>query len=153
MTEPLTSQEICELLDGYRPDRYDPEDKTWMEPVIDKVAAEIDAYEARRQAASQRVSNSEGLATRRTNQMIREAFTTGEWPLGWMDALSWPLAVNGHLRVRLGAASADDLAEFAVVERRNAAHDFAVRNETCEAAEAFAERIKSEGVTLLRELS
>ena len=153
MNDPLTSQEICDLLDGYRPDRYDPEDKSWMDPVIEKVAAEIDAYEARRQAASQRVANSEGIATRRTNQMLREVVKTGEWPLGWMDAQSWPLAIDGHLRVTLRSATDDDLTLFASVERRNAAADFTTRNETCTAAETLAARIKSSGVRMLGQLS
>lgn len=152
MTTPTAREMIPELLDRHRPDRYDPNDHSWQDPVIYLVAAEITSTEARQIAAARLVSTAEATATRRTNQMLREVLASGEWPLAWMDALSWPLAVDDHERVALRAATVDDFERFANRERRAAANDFASRNASCEGALHIADLMRENGSRVAADL-
>ncbi len=149
MTEPTAREQLQTLLDLHRPDRYDPTDRSWQAPIVDLVAEELTAAEARAIAADRIVSRAEAEATKRTNRLLREIASSGEWPLGWLDALSWPLAVHDGERVALRAATPDDLANFANRERRSAANDFAQRNLTCEGALLLAERMTAQGADLV----
>lgn len=151
-TEPSAREQIQSLLDAHRPDRYDPADHDWRRPVVGLIAAEITVEEAKLVAAERLVSNAEATATKRTNRMLREIADSGNWPLDWLGAMDWPLAVDDNLRVALRAATVDDLKHFAERERRAAANDFAARNAACEGALAVAEAMGQQGVLVASEV-
>lgn len=138
MTEPTAREMIPALLDRCRPDRYDPSDKGWQTPVIEQVAFEIPAAEARSIVATSMVAKAEGTATKRTNRLLREIAQTGGWPLDWFEAMAWPLALDDHERVTLRAARPVDLDRFALRERKAAQVDFTSRNAACEGAAFIA---------------
>lgn len=146
ITDPTVRDQIPTLLDHHRPDRYDPTDKSWQEPVVDMVASEIDELEARQLAAERIVSLAEAAATRRTNKLLREISQEGAYPLDWLTAHAWPLAVGESERVALRAATAADYRRFAQRERRAAANDFAARNDACEGAEKMADLLDEHSV-------
>lgn len=153
MTDPTAREMIPALLDQHRPDRYDPEDHSWQQPVIERVAFDITAAEARQMAAAKLVSNAEATATKRTNRLLRDITSAGTFPLGWFDALAWPLAVDDHERVALRAAIANDFVRFANRERRAAANDFSARNDTCEGAQFVADYMAEHGIEFASDIS
>lgn len=142
---------IDSALDAARPDRYHPGDADWFAAIIDIVAAEIPDDDARRKVARDIVVRREAEATKRTNKVLREIVATSQLPLDWMDLQRWPLGV-GEERVALGACMADDFREFANIERRRAANEFATRNESCEGAVFMADLIEDKGVTFAADL-
>lgn len=153
MTQTTARDRISELLDQYRPDRYDPADKSWQEPVRQMVAAEMDINEALAIAAARLVSTADATATKQTNKMLREIAETGEWPLDWMCCLAWPLAIDENERVAIRAATSDDFRRFANRERRAASLDFVSRNQSCEGALEVAGRMEAQQVRFGRQLS
>lgn len=142
---------IDQALDAGRPDRYQPGDEGWLDPIIDAIAADIPDAEARRRVARDIVVRREAEATKRTNRVLREVVATGQLPLDWMDIQRWPLGV-GEFRVALGACMADDFRDFANIERRRAANEFATRNESCEGAIFLADLIDDKGVVFASDL-
>lgn len=152
MIEPTAREMIPALLDRYRPDRYDPADKAWQDPVIEQVAFDISAAEARQMAATKLVSVAEATATRRTNALLREIAKTGEWPFEWFESMAWPLAVDDSERVAVRAAHPEDFRRFAGRERRAAARDFTSRNDACEGAEFVADFMFDHGYVLAAEI-
>ena len=151
VTDP--DMDINVLLDHYRPDRYDPNDHSWMDPVIDIVADHMSEYEARQIASSHKVSNKEAVATRQTNRLLRAIASSGELPMEWLGSMAWPLAVDDDLRVSLRAATADDFRLFAQRERRAASLDFTARNASCEGALVIAEAMDTSGATVAADLA
>jgi plasmid replication initiation protein len=152
-TEPTAREMIPALLDRYRPDRYDPADKSWQTPVCEMVAADLDIAEALSIAASRLVSTADATATKRTNALLREIAKSGQVPLEWLDAMSWPLAVDDNERVSVRAATADDFRRFANRERRAASLDFTSRNSSCEGALHVAEQMEASGAVFARDLT
>lgn len=148
MPDQTDAQWIRDLLDHARPDTYTSGEKGWMDEVIDQVSDKIDPALATKLAAKQMVRRIEGDATKATNKFLRSLAESGELPLDWMDAESWPLAVNGDTRVALRAVTQADLAEFATVERRAASLDFTSRNAACEGALRLADWLGTDGVGL-----
>ena len=138
----VNGDKIREMLDQVRPDRYETSDRGWQSSVVDFVADNMSASDAKTIAAVKIVGTAESVATRRTNKMLREIAEGGEKPLGWLDAMRWPLATDDNRRVALGAATSADLELFANRERRAAANEFASRNLACEGALKLAEDLK-----------
>ena len=151
--EPTARDMIPSLLNRVRPDRYDPTDKEWMHSVIAQVAEEITADEARRIAATREVVVAEASATRRTNRLLRDIAQNGSWPLDWLDALAWPLAVSDSERVALRATTAQDLTLFATRERTAADTDHHSRLLTVDGAEIVAGLLERQGVLFTRDLT
>lgn len=152
ITEPTAREMIPALLDRCRPDRYDPADKTWQVPVIERVACEISMAEARQIAAGKLVSVAEATATKRTNRLLREIADCGSWPLDWFEAMAWPLALDENERVSLRAAGSDDFTRFANRERRAASLDFTSRNATCEGALFIADYMAEHGIEVAADI-
>lgn len=145
------NETIDDRLNLARPDRYEPGDESWLQSIIDDIANEIPSYDARQRVARDIVIRREAEATKRTNRVLRDVIRSGQLPFDWFDIRRWPLGV-GDQRVALGACTSDDFREFANIERRRAANDFATRNESCEGAEFLAELIDDKGVTFADEL-
>lgn len=140
------------LLAERRPDRYEPEGGgEWLDEIADEIASKIPAATAQQHLASTLVQRREGVKTQRANRIIRDIGRTGQQILGWLDAMSLPLAVAKE-RVAMRALTNSDLDQFAIDERRTAANDFATRNETCEAAEWLASRMRIDGAVFLADL-
>lgn len=144
-------EQINDMLDLCRPDRYEQGEYGWLDPVIADIAALIPPADAQLRAARDIVVRKEGDATKRTNRLLREVVSTGQVPLDWMDLLSSPLAV-GDERVALRACTPDDFRRFAAKERRAAANEFASRNDSCEGALFLADLIEDKGLTFAADI-
>lgn len=143
---------IDERLDALRPDRYQPgEGADWLAPIIEEVASTYTADEARIRIAADVVMQRETVAMKRTNRVLRDMLKSGQFPIDWMDIHRWPLGC-GEWRVALGSCRTVDLREFATVERRRAAKDFATRNESCEGAEWLADLVADKGLLVVDDL-
>ncbi len=136
----VTDKQLGELIDQWladaRPERYDDEDKDWMDPVIEKAKRALLQYrttdEAIADAAKRRVREREGQAVKRTHSELRKIAEHGSLPLGWGDGDDWkilyydmlhlPLKI-GSGRVRLGAASPTDLEQWQVENYREEDED------------------------------
>ena len=141
---------IDELLAEQRPDRYEPSEASWLDSVADQVKDLVPPKHAVFQLARTIVGNRERGKTQRTNKILRDAHTSEQFPGDWLKTLHLPLAV-GKERVALRACTADDFRNFANQERRVAGKDFAVRNESCEAAEWVADQMDVNDWTFGRE--
>lgn len=126
--------DLNQLIDGWlnetRPERYDSRDKDWwMEVVYEKTAAVLREHPPDTVAldrARQLVRRREGDAGRRAYLFLKGILIDGQPPLGW-DGVSddWkalcggdlklPLRI-GHARVRVGAASPDELSKWIIAE-------------------------------------
>lgn len=135
---------VDELLADRRPDRYDDGSAEWLDDIAAEVAPLIPEDDARYRAASMIVRRREGEKTKSANKLLREIYDSKQFPLGWLDYCSLPIAV-GKERVALRAVTSADLRQFANDERRTAANDFSTRNATCEAAEWIADVMDSNG--------
>lgn len=135
-----------------RPDRYQPGDADWLDPIVHEIAGQIPADDARLRVARDVVTRREAEAMKRTNRVLRHIVQTGQFPIDWLDMQRWPLGC-GEWRVTLGACMALDLREFAHVERRRAAADFAARNESCQGAERLAQMIDDGDVLFVADLT
>jgi hypothetical protein len=142
------NEHIDELLATHRPDRYDAADKSWRDPVYAAVGKLIPTREAIAVAAQQIVDQRETQATKRANRLLRKIGQDKQWPLDWMDCGDMPISVGGE-RICLRAAQPEDLQQWAIDERRDAAQDFAARHQACEGAEWLAGAMRVEGYQLL----
>lgn len=133
------------MLDQCRPDRYDVGDNTWRLQVYADVEARLPVRRAIAIAAQQIVDQREGIATRVANGLLRKIGETKQWPFDWMDAAERPLSI-GRERVKLTAATAEDLQQWAIDERRDAAQDFAARSAACDGAEWAAKNMATAGL-------
>jgi hypothetical protein len=125
---------IDELLTFSRPERYDADDKIWMDPVVDeirdKLIERMDPRQVAADNAQRRVYAREGGATRRTNKILRSIAETHQLPLGWGDGPMWmemlrdiirlPLSID-RKRVRFGAMGPNDWEQWELQHRREAA--------------------------------
>lgn len=132
--ETVTDKELNQLIDDLlaqaRPERYDADEKEWMESVVAPVRKELQrqksADDVALDAAKRRVYQREGLATKRTNKILRDIAETGQLPIGWgegdwlaflFDILHLPMSI-ARRRVRFGAASAADLVAWELESAR-----------------------------------
>lgn len=131
------------LLSEARPERYDAGDCSWREGVYAEVAKLIDVKAAAAVAAKQFVDSREIKATRRANKRLRWMGINSSWPTDWSDDVDGrhPISV-GEKRVTLAAATAKDLSEWAIEERRRAGRDFAARTWACDGAEWAAAQMQ-----------
>lgn len=136
----ITDKQLGQLIDEWlaeaRPERYDEDEKEWMEPVDDKAREALLRYRTADQAitdaAKRRVRAREGLAVKRTHSWLRNIAETGQLPLWWgedddwkrlyREELSLPLKIAGK-RVRLGVASFNDLEQWESENRREQDED------------------------------
>lgn len=128
------------LVDGWlndaRPERYEYRERDdWMEEVYEKTAALLEERPPReiaRGSARALVRQREGKAGERAFRFVRTLLVDGQAPLGW-DGYSddWRALCAGDLRlplniantrVRIGAATPDELKEWITVQldRQNA---------------------------------
>jgi hypothetical protein len=131
VTDKQLGQLIDEWLADARPERYDEDDKDWMDPVIKKARKALLQYRTTDQAitdaAKRRVREREGQAVKRTHNELRKIAEHGALPLGWGDGDDWkklfaellhlPLKIGGQ-RVRLGVASPTDLDQWQIENLR-----------------------------------
>jgi hypothetical protein len=153
---------ISELLDQYRPQRYDPDDKRWQGPVEDAYRDRLaNRPEAVRTALDKLVERSvrqvEGLASRRVNNMLR-LLSEGRDALGgeefWPDAcrpyLPAPIAfehrkltkgktIKQRIRVRFAAMTPTDWTELYETSAKESD------------ARASAEKQAREGILIIRD--
>lgn len=137
-TDKQLNHNIDEALAKARPERYQADDKDWMDDVIESVRQEL-AERARddmvKDEARRRVYRREAQATKRTNRILRDIDATGQLPLGWGDGDMWrkllfellhlPLSIGG-IRVRFGVAGVNDWEQWLLEsarqrDKRNAA--------------------------------
>jgi RimJ/RimL family protein N-acetyltransferase len=146
VTDELSSR-IDRLLIEHRPDRYETADRSWMDPVVAAIAPDIPEAEMRILHAEKLVRDREAKATTTANRLIRDMWKTKQPPLewDWMDAMSYPVSISKEWRIALRALTPGDLVDFANYERKAAATEFVTRNETCDAAEFFAEEMQARG--------
>ena len=169
-------QRAAELLDEFRPDRYvvsdttedlddeeqeNHEDTRWLDDLATALAPQLPDQQIKKLYARQVLGRMEADALRRGNKHLRAFFLEQQPQLGWLEQLNYPIQVVQRIsrpgervrvrreRVRLGAMTSHDLRAFAIEERRNAGRDFATRNETCEAAEYFADRLDQTASTTI----
>jgi len=136
MPEPTASQMIRSWLDEDRPDRYDVDDRSWMQSVVERVALEIPAAEARQRAARQQVEAVETAALRNVGRFLREI--VGEqmsFPLDEFHALRRaPIAVDRIQRVALAAMRATDWRTYGNKNKDEAQRDYDARMDAVAAA-------------------
>lgn len=140
LDESVTDKQLSHLIDVWladaRPERYAGEDREWMQPVFDKARDALLQCQTREQAiadaARRRVRAREGQAVKRTHKELRSIAETGQLPLGWGEGDDWkkchfellqlPLKIAGE-RVRLGAASGEDLTQWQLENSREGNED------------------------------
>jgi hypothetical protein len=105
-------QHIADMLNQYRPDRAAADERGWRDPVYAWAEANMPA-DARTVAfvAAAEVDNAESRATTAGNKILR-AFQQGQAPLSWDMVGPYPVVV-GKLRIRLDAATPEDLEDAA----------------------------------------
>lgn len=124
------THDIDEALARVRPERYDADDKEWMDEVVESVRAALAQRaqdEVLRDVARRRVYRREAEATKRTNRILRDIDETGQLPIGWGEGGTWrdfffdllhlPLSI-ARKRVRFGVASASDLEQWELESAR-----------------------------------
>lgn len=152
---------IDQLLAERRPDRYGPNDMSWLDEIGEEINGGMTELEARQIATRTLVRQRETQKIRQGNRVLREMFKAhndGQDELDeleWMTSIQLPIVV-GDQRVALRAVTADDLEDFANEEERRANVDHGVRLSTCEAARWFAaemRRTKSAALGALHQVS
>lgn len=173
-------QEIAEIMDEERPDRYVVEDSTtnedlweegieecddgveWMDRVAESVADKIPDVDVKKRIARDEVTKIERTNLRRGTRHLRDLRDAQQLHLEAVAPLSYPVSVCHRIvkegerprirreRVRIASMTSTDLRLFATEERRRAAKDFATRNETCEAAEWLADEMDEAGDRTLK---
>jgi hypothetical protein len=135
----------------------------WMDRVAERVHGLIPDGEAKRRFARREVGMIETANLRRGNKYLRDLGANSQLDLGLLGCMSYPVSVCHRIvkegersqtrvvRVRIESLTSSDLRVFAESERRRAAKDFAVRNETCEAAERLADEVDECGARTVRE--
>lgn len=109
-------KKMRELLNRYRPDRYDKRDDEWMEPVFGWAAQTMpNQHKAIRIYAENEVRREDHAATRRANREILR-YADGHAPLLWADLGALPFAC-GKTRIRLDAGTPDDYLQAAYEHR------------------------------------
>lgn len=144
--------EAYRLLDACRPDRYNPSDTDWMEPVIERISGLMTEGEARRQSAEMIAKQLERRETTLPLRVLRQIGRDGAPPLDWFDLARKPLSIAKKERVVLGAMSAADWAEWASWQRRHAMHSMTVVNEACDGAEAVRDQMLVTGAETTADL-
>ena len=160
------SQLIDEWLAADRPERYEEEDKQWMEATVTKARDALldkpDRDQVVEEAARRMVRHREGQAIKRSNAELRKIATRGALPLGWGDGDNWmmmlfdllhlPLSIGGK-RVRLGVAGADDLEQWELENAREGDREQALRIEARKGARLLAAWIRQQGRRTVEDLS
>lgn len=150
------------LLNGARPDRYYTNDRRWMDNIVQTVAEELERRPSEASEAARRlVHQREGQATKSANRALRRIAQEGTLPIGWgngrpweqirADLLSPPLSINGE-RVRLGAASPDDLFLWRQVRERDAEKRLSAEAETWRGADLLIRWAREQGVHRVEDL-
>jgi len=153
---------VDDLLNKARPERYFTRDRSWMDDIVQAVTEELarrpnEAGEAARRLVHQR----EGQATKSANRALRRIAQEGTLPVGWgigqaweqirADLLSAPLSIGGE-RVRLGAASPDDLSMWRKVRERDAEKRLGAEAETWRGADLLIRWAREQGVQRVEDL-
>jgi hypothetical protein len=158
------SQLIDRLLAEMRPERYDIADKDWMAAVIEKASDELEAMDRDdliADVARRRVHGREAQATRKANDFLRLIARTGQLPLGWGEGDEWKLMQGGvlrlpisieKLRVRLGAASPNDLEEWILAREEQQDRELAARELSRNGAVLLREWMSSQHVLRVEDL-
>lgn len=153
---------IDEALNQARPDRYFTRDRSWMDDVIQMTAEELERRPNEASEAARRlVHRREGQATQSANRVLRNIARAGTLLPGWgigeawdqirADYLSLPLSIGGE-RVRLGAASPDDLSLWRQVRERDAEKRLSAEAETWKGADLLIEWAREQGVQRIEDL-
>lgn len=156
------NQLIDEALNNARPDRYFTRDRSWMDDVVQMAAEELERRPNEASEAARRlVHRREGQATQSANRVLRNIARAGTLLPGWgvgeawerirTDYLSLPLSVGGE-RVRLGAASPDDLGLWRQVRERDAEKRLSAEAETWKGADLLIEWVRAQGVQRVEDL-
>lgn len=167
--ETVTDKQLGHLIDGWladaRPERYDEEDRDWMEPVFDKAREALLQCQTTEQAitdaARRRVRGREGQAVKRTHKELRNIAEMGQLPFGWGDGEDWkkyffellhlPLKIGGE-RVRLGVASGEDLTQWQLENSREGDEDQLRRINARRGAQLLAEWQSAQQVRRVEDL-
>lgn len=156
------NQLIDEALNAARPDRYFTRDRSWMDGVVEMVAEELERRPRElADDARKRVHQRDGVATQSANRVLRNIAQAGTLLPGWglgeswerirADYLSLPLSIGGE-RVRLGAASPDDLGLWRQVRERDAEKRMDAERETWEGADLLIKWVREQGVQRVEDL-
>jgi hypothetical protein len=159
------SQLIDEWLAADRPERYEEDDKQWMEAAVEKARDHLldlpEREEVIEEAARRMVRHREGQAIKRSNGELRKIATRGALPLGWGDGKNWrimffdllhlPLSIGGK-RVRLGIAGADDLEQWELENAREGDREQSLRIEARKGARLLAAWIRHQGQRVVEDL-
>lgn len=156
---------IDEWLSNERPERYESADKDWMHPVIEKAAIALRRRQADDEvisdAARRRVYTREGMATKRTNRILRDISDSGQLPLGWGEGQEWkqffvellqlPLSID-RTRVCFGAATARDLEQWELQSAREEDKRRIAEMKARSGARLLAEMLREQGAERVDQL-
>ena len=136
-------------------------DNDWMEPIYDEVSKRLPEKQARKVLAERLVRDMEGQKTQGANRLLRKIREEGQYMLGWLDLNREPVAITTRQpkwggkvllreeRVALCKLNRDDLLAFELNERRRAAKEAKVRNDTCDAVQWILEQMVATGAVVL----
>jgi hypothetical protein len=117
-------RQIDERLDAIRPKRAGVGETEWREPVYAWARQHMpDESNLVRNIAKSEVDRREGAATKRGNKLLRD-YAKGIIPLSWAMFGPMPIKVDRTLRVRLDAATPDDVDDAARELRSDAKRVF-----------------------------
>lgn len=167
-------EEIDRLLTIHRPERYDPSEKDWLEPIILQVQKmlrnRMTVDQIVRDDAARRVNTREDSAPRRLNSLLREITAQRQMPLGWgtpgwrevfSTELSLPIAIKrerqgtviGRVRIRFGAMTLLDSIEWENAFRRDTERDMHARSETADGMVFLREIVEEQGASRFDEIT
>lgn len=158
------NHDIDGALSHIRPERYDAEEKEWMDSVVEivrEVLSERTRDEVLRDEARRRVYRREAEATKHLNRILRNIDDTGQLPIGWgegdnwrdmlFDVLHMPLSI-ARKRVRFGVANAADLEQWELESAREEDKRRAAQISARSGARLLQQKLREQGAKRIEEL-
>lgn len=121
---------IDEWLTDERPERYERDDRDWIERVFEKAVKmnrEQDIDEIIERDARRQVTRREAEASRQVNKALRSIAESEQLPIWWADDPAWtityakylhlPVSI-GKLKVQFRAMGVDDWEHFVIEHKR-----------------------------------
>ena len=143
--------EIVRRLNLARPTRYGREDRDWMEPTKGWARLRMPDETNLVRVYAERIVNSIEANATRTGNRLMHAWNNGQRPLVWDEYGAFPVTID-DLRVRLDAATSDDMRDWATEREGEAKRNYDAELSLARAARDLADLAAARGLERIREL-